>query len=538
MLDLKESMRAAAMLYRDFSLTTLVAAIALAFPIAGRGQQKTANETATRPYSLQVQSRLVVLDVVVTDHTGATRSDLKAEDFHVTEEGVEQKIISFETPSAHIIPSQNGPISSTAELDKRAPQSPVNIVVLDELNTTFQDMAFARYALKKYLNSQAGAVQAPTMLIAVSFDKFTVLHDYTQDRTAVLSALDHHLAAYPWNLQRGEGKVRTMVLSLGAIEQVAQATAGHPGHKNLIWVGKGFPGIDLVSPSLDASTVAGITGAMKDAVNMLRDSRITLYTVDPTLLTAALAVTTDADSVPGLADVPGAPAPDPFDKDASFEALARTTGGKSFYSRNDVDREIGESVRDGENYYTISYRPTSSSDETKPFRRIRITFATPGLHAAYREGYFNREPASPTKPGTRIDYDMDAAIESPLVYTGLSVRVEQKPGVPGTYVVAIPQEELVWSADGDKESAKLQLIAAVLDKKGRILSRDTKNTTERRPLVPTGTADRGPALLETQVSVPADATRVRFVVRGLADGRMGTADVQFPNAAKRDHPSR
>ena len=52
--------------------------------------------------------------------------------------------------------------------------------------------------------------------------------------------------------------------------------------------------------------------------------------------------------MPGAADVPGAPPPGPFDKDASFEALARTTGGKSLYSRNDVDREIGESVRDGE----------------------------------------------------------------------------------------------------------------------------------------------------------------------------------------------
>jgi VWFA-related protein len=523
---------------RDLPVTTFLAALILTLPIAVKAQQPKPDEPLPKPYSLQVQSHLVVLDVVVTDHAGAIRSDLKAEDFHIAEDGVEQKIVSFEVPSAHIIPAQDDPVSSTAELDKRAPESPVNIVVLDELNTTFQDMAFARYTLKKYLNSQAGAVQAPTMLMAISFDKLTVLHDYTQDRTAVLYALDHHLAAYPWNLQRGEGKVRTMVLSLGAIEQVAQATAGHPGHKNLIWVGKGFPGIDLVSPSLDASAVAGITGAMKDAVNMLRDSRITLYTVDPTLLTAALAVTTDADSVPGLADVPGAPSPNPFDKDASFEALAKTTGGKSFYSRNDVDREIGESVRDGESYYTIAYRPTSSSDESKRFRKISITFATPGLHAAYREGYFSQEPAPPTKPGTRIDYDMDAAIESPLVYTGLTVRAEQKPGAPGTYLVGIPEEELVWSADGDKQSAKLQLIAAVLDKKARILSRDTQNTTERRPLTPTGTSDRGLARLEIQVSVPVAATRVRFVVRELADGRMGTADIQIPDATKPGHPSR
>jgi VWFA-related protein len=527
-LDLKESTQAIVTSSREFPLTALVAVLVV-FTIAAKGQQQKADEIT--PYSLQVQSRLVVLDVVVTDRGGAIKSDLKAEDFHISEDGIEQKIVNFEIPSAHIIPTKNDLISSTADLDKRAPQSPVNIVVLDELNTTFQDMAFARFALKNYLDSQVGAVQAPTMLIAVSFDKFTVLHDYTQDRTAVLSALDHHLAAYPWNLQRGEGKVRTMVLSLGAIEQVAQATAGHPGHKNLIWVGKGFPGIDLVSPSLNASAVAGITGAMKDAVNMLRDSRITLYTVDPTLLTAALAVTTDADSVAGAADVPGAPPPDPFGKDTSFETLARTTGGKSFYSRNDVDREIGESVRDGENYYTIAYRPTSSSDESKPFRTIRVTLAKPGLHAAYREGYFNQKPVAATKPGTRIEYDMDAAIESPLVYTGLSVHAEQKPGALGTYIVDVPEEELVWSADGGGESAKLQLIAAVLDKKGRILLRDTQDTTEHRRLSPLGNRGAGLAMLEIRVSFPKGAIRVRFVLRGLANGLMGTADVQIPTAA-------
>jgi hypothetical protein len=326
-----------------------------------------------------------------------------------------------------------------------------------------------------------------------------------------------------------------MVLSLGAIEQIAQAMAGHPGHENLIWLGKGFPGIDLVSPSLNASAVAGITGAMKDAVNMLRDSRITLYTVDPTLLTAALAVTTDADSVAGAADVPGAPPPDPFGKDASFEALARTTGGKSFYSRNDVDREIGESVRDGENYYTIAYRP-SSSDESKPFRTIRVTLAKPRLHAAYREGYFNQKPTAATKLGTRIEFDMDAAIESPLVYTGLGVRAEQKPGTLGTYIVDIPEEELVWSADG--ESAKLQLIAAVLDKKGRILWRDTQDMTEHRRISPSGNGGAGLARLEIRVSLPKSAIRVRFVLRGLANGLMGTADVQIPTAANLDGPSR
>jgi hypothetical protein len=66
----------------------------------------------------------------------------------------------------------------------------------------------------------------------------------------------------------------------------------------------------------------------------------------------------------------------------------------------------------------------------------------------------------------------------------------------------VPEEELVWSADGGWESANLQLIAAVLDKKGRILLRYTQDTTEHRRLSPSGNGGAGLARLEIRVSLP------------------------------------
>src|ERR1019366_3599223 len=100
------------------------------------------------------------------------------------------------------------------------------------------------------------------MLTAVTFDKFTVVHDYTQDRAAILSALAHHLTHYPWNMERGESKILNFAKSLGALEQVPEATAGHPGRKNLIWVGKGFPGLNLSSPNITPKQVIGIDYAV------------------------------------------------------------------------------------------------------------------------------------------------------------------------------------------------------------------------------------------------------------------------------------
>jgi len=228
------------------------------------------------------------------------------------------------------------------------------------------------------------------------------------------------------------------VKTLGALEQVAQATAGHPGHKNIIWVGKGFPGINLSSSNITPPQIVGVTYAMQQAVNMLRDSRITLYTIDPTILSSTISTTVDADSVLDVGSSADATAPDPFDGDVNFTWLAKLTGGKSFYSRNDVDKEIGESVRDGVTYYTISYRPTNESDAAKPYRKIRVAFSISGLHATYRDGYYVKDNVVATSPNSRLTYDLDAAESSTMVYTGLSVQAVAKPGVPDTYVVGVP----------------------------------------------------------------------------------------------------
>jgi len=512
-----------------------LAAIALQFAHLRSFAQETkahpaSNETTqTDPFKLQVNSRLVILDVVATDHSGKVYNGLKQEDFIVTEDGIPQKILSFESPSAHVVPI-GAPITSTADLERRAPQSPVDVIVFDEMNTSFQDMAFARYALKKYLNAQPDQAQAPTELIAVSFDKFTVLHDYTQDRVAILSALNHHLTHYPWNLQRGENKIMNFAKSLGALEQVAEATAGHPGHKNIIWVGKGFPGIDLSSPSITPGSVTAITYALQQAVNMLRDSRITLYTIDPTILSSTIATTSDADSVPGTTDgAMDASAPDPFIGDVSFTGLAKATGGKSFFSRNDVDKEIGESVRDGVNYYTISYRPNTQSNSEKPYRKIRIAFALPGLHAYYRDGYYTQGNDNPAVPGPRLKYDLAAAEESTMVYTGLSVLAEAKPGVPDTYVVGVPERDLIWTSDGDSESAKLMVVAAAVNNQNQVLRRATIEATAHRTQANAADPE---ALARVEISLPPgpNTFRLRFVVRSDANGRMGTADIAISGA--------
>jgi hypothetical protein len=125
----------------------------------------------------------------------------------------------------------------------------------------------------------------------------------------------------------------------------------------------------------------------------------------------------------------------------------------------------------------------------------------------------------------RVKYDMDAAEENTLVYTGLSVIADSKAASPGTYLVRIPERELVWSRGGDVESAKLTLVAVEIDAKDRILRRVTNEVTARRPLTRSaGETEAGFARLEISLPPATGAVRVRFVVRSDSDGRVGTAD--------------
>ena len=126
---------------------------------------------------------------------------------------------------------------------------------------------------------------------------------------------------------------------------------------------------------------------------------------------------------------------------------------------------------------------------------------------------------------------MDAAIESPpRIYRPQRTRRTETWGSRYLHRRSSGRGIGVVSGRG-RESAKLQLIAAVLDKKGRILLRDTQDTTEHRRLSPSGNGGAGLARLEIRVSLPEAAIRLRFVLRDLANGLMGTADMQIPTAA-------
>ena len=241
-------------------------------PAAQPASEPNATNTIRRNISL------VILDGVVVDQQGKPVTDLKREEFHITEDNETQQIRNFDAPG-RFTPSPDITINSTADLDHLAPRAPVNIVLLDEFNTRFEDMAFARYSLKKWLEKQPDKLDTPTMLIAVDLQHFSVLQDYTQNKDAILNALDHHFVAYPWQAHQFSWIPERYTTALYSLRRVAEATIGHSGHKNMIWLGRGFPTLDYTRISVDGQS--HVRSSVQQTVNELRDARVTLYTIDP-----------------------------------------------------------------------------------------------------------------------------------------------------------------------------------------------------------------------------------------------------------------
>lgn len=485
-------------------------------------QQSQPSEVAVP--SIAVTARIVVLDVVVTDKQGHTVPGLTAKDFSISEDGAPQTLRYFEGSQQHVLPP-GVTIDSTADLAK-APDAPVTLLVLDELNTRFSDMSYTRYMLQKYLEAQPAVLTQPTALLVVTNTKFQVIRDYTLDRQALITALKNHFPEYPWRLMQsgkgGPGAAERLAMSLESLEQIAQATAGHQGRKNIIWVGPGFPAINT-NESTDKEA-AVIQQAIQHVIGMMRDSRITLSTIDPTIASAGTVLIQTPDDLDAAENENGH---DPFAGDVNFQLLAPATGGRVYASRNDIDAEIAESIVDGNNYYTLSYSPTNHNDVAQAYRRIHVTVNVPGLTATTRNGYYaeSSAPPPPTTPVTlkldlkKMASDLGTAANSNLAYTGLAVTADR---LADSIAIHVDAKGLTFSDQSDGSTqAEVTVMVASFNRQNKMIEHSIQEMTAR---VKPGVTISQTATFRIQTQIPPNASRVRLVVRDTVSGKLGTFD--------------
>ncbi|HET7871443.1 MAG TPA: VWA domain-containing protein [Terriglobales bacterium] len=350
------------------------------------------NQDATSVFepaqTFRTTTRLVVLDIVAVDGKGEPITDVKAEDIQVTEDGEAQKLIgfSFHRPGALNQKSQQGNIISNSP--QYSGNSCLNVILLDAINTDFSNHAYAQDMLIKYLES--GPAIQPTAVYALETN-LRLLHEFTTDTKALRETLAHYTppgvakipdvyaAASPFE-RRGtfQPTARGRTAAFNGMIFLAQALAGYPGRKNLIWISEGFP-LNLFPDAM-----------MGEGVMVTEDYSAIVEKIADDLMAAQVALYPV--SAAGVSQT------DQFSATTAMASMAQRTGGKTFVNRNDIDMGVRTSLDDGATYYTAEYYPRNKGWDGK-FRHIKVKINRPGVKLTYRDGYYA------VSPNTRFGVD-------------------------------------------------------------------------------------------------------------------------------------
>jgi hypothetical protein len=218
---------------------------------------------------------------------------------------------------------------------------------------------------------------------------------------------------------------------------------------------------------------------------------------------------------------------------STMNDLAEKTGGRAFYNRNDLDKEIRESVNDGSTYYTLGYYPENKNWNSQ-FRNIRLKINRSGVKLQYRAGYFavDREALAQANPA-RQDQELDQAMTPDWpIATGLPFQARVTPPSDKTQnklVVqyAIDPKALNFQTD-DKGLERVDLTCAVRaysvkDMDKPVKSEGRKLAGSLRPEAYTKVMS-GFFPCEEQVELPAGKYFLRVGVRDNSTGLIGTTN--------------
>ncbi len=422
-------------------------------------------------------TRVVLLDVVVTDQSGKPLRNLTQNDFTVLEDGKPQKIFSFEAPAQ----SQSSLL----------PSAPHTIILLDEMNSAFADISFARDRILLFLQ-QNHLEQTPISLMTLNLRGLHVIQNYTQDMTLLRQRLDefHPALLNPVEGEFEQRKVQEHAQkSINSLVDLARASLGSPYNLNVVWVTSGFAGA-----LKDANSPDGAQNGLQRLANLLMSARIRLYSIDPggvNPLPATVVATPMGDKPMGkgnlvtsshtnddLASIGTA-----FEANELLRRLTSMTGGQAFNGRNDVEVALGQAVDDGIANYSISYSP-SNGDFAGEYRRIEVHTNLEGVMARTRLGYYAvAEEAAPSQEAREAMWT--AALSSQLSYSAFALACpltydDKTDRVSGTVTVK-PTPLVMETQPQSRETIRV----AALSSSGAIVKRwswqiDWKNTWTNR----------------------------------------------------------
>lgn len=548
-------------------LTALTMFACVFIPARAVPAQAPAASPQQSPTILRTSTHLVQVNVIALDKKAEPVLDLTAADFTLTDDGDKEKVSVFSLEKTENAPQPAAPLPAGTFTNRWEDQpdapSSVTVVLLDAVNTTYADQAYARQNVADFLR---GVRPQDRVAVYVLGRDLEMLHDFSGDGDALAKAVVAYHGEYPYSLEAppdtAAGRVvartplaqaahdtadqgqsnffvdRRAFLTLGAIESIARYLARLPGRKNLIWVSDGFPfslGYESLRESGPKRLNVAIADEMETLASALNNANLAIYPVYARGL--ATHQTVVARPALGNAVIPLPQASQPLlvrgggnaeaeSEIDTMQEIAERTGGRAYYNTNDISDALQQAVQDARATYVLGYYPEHVKRDGK-FHRIKLTVRRPGVQLRYRLGYFALPDEVPI--GEERKARVDAAVWSPFQDSGvrLVARAHYDAAAShtlGVEVVADPRD-ITLLPRGDRWTGELDVLMVQLSSDRHNLSGTSKNYTLN---LTAGTHDKlvkeGVLVRNTLDLVPG-ATDIRVVVHDTISDAIGSVTI-------------
>jgi VWFA-related protein len=296
--------------------------------------------SAQQPYQFRTKVDMVSVAVAVTDKKGNFIKDLRAEDFIVSEDGVEQKIVLF---GAGLEQSW---VDLDAELKEELSGEQVMGLILDSSGSMEHDMRLVRQAAIKFLTN----IPRTKHMVIVDFDENIRVSEYSSDDQRLIADRIYDVEAEGWTAL------------YDAVATFLERVHAYSGRKALV----------VYSDGVDSRSALG----RGECLDMVRSTDVTIHTIQ------LGGSSRSSDTARRL------------NEGAFLREISSLTGGSHAMpnSLEQLDTFYDKILEELYSQYTLGYVSTNTKADGR-FRKIGVKVKRDGLNVRARRGY--RGPSKP-----------------------------------------------------------------------------------------------------------------------------------------------
>ncbi|HEV2646128.1 MAG TPA: VWA domain-containing protein [Acidobacteriaceae bacterium] len=381
-----------------------VAPVAAARPEGDAGPVVSTAEADLATPTLHVTSKLTVENVTVTDSRRVAVHGLKKAEFELREDGKVQAIRNFEEfdGGRGSVGGSAAPAMAAGTYTNAAAAVPVgttvNVLVMDSVTTGLtrglamapENFGYARQQAMNYLKNLPAGTEVSILHLGKGV---RVVQELTEDKELLLGAMksiQYRPVLGTYAIQGGACNAANVQSEyvVEDLDEIAAYLAGIKGRKNVIWFTPGTPWLTDYAQFSGASCLRDYTRGLDKAYALLNAAQVVLNPIDPRGLVGEESFSAAKRGRTVMGAFGGGLMVD----ESSLGDLAEATGGTAYFSRNDVDRAVGEAVAAGSDYYSLAYVPPVTKYDGK-FHRISVKVSRGDLVLKYRPGYVSVNPA-------------------------------------------------------------------------------------------------------------------------------------------------